>query len=157
MSSQRRLATITAPLMRGLFLGALVCGLGAMPVGASELIYQPVNPNFGGNPLNGTFLLQQATDNNHFLTAPSSSTQPNSSQSFNSQVQSALLSALESQAAQIAVNEILGTNGQAVNQGTVNIGGELIQFQRTGGQINVNLTDTTTGANTQISVPVPQF
>jgi len=146
-----------APLHRGLLLGTLLGGFGAMPVAASELIYQPVNPNFGGNPLNDTFLFQQATNNNRFLTAPSTSNQLNSTQSFNSQVRDALLSALESQAAQIAVNAILGTNGQAVNQGTVNIGGELIQFQRSGGQINVNLTDTTSGANTQISVPVPQF
>ncbi len=27
---------------------------------ATELVYQPVNPNFGGNPLAGTFLLNSA-------------------------------------------------------------------------------------------------
>jgi curli production assembly/transport component CsgF len=27
---------------------------------ASSLVYTPTNPTFGGNPLNGTFLLQQA-------------------------------------------------------------------------------------------------
>jgi curli production assembly/transport component CsgF len=27
---------------------------------ATEMVYHPVNPSFGGNPLNGTFLLQQA-------------------------------------------------------------------------------------------------
>jgi curli production assembly/transport component CsgF len=30
------------------------------PAFASELVYQPVNPTFGGNPLNGTFLLSTA-------------------------------------------------------------------------------------------------
>jgi curli production assembly/transport component CsgF len=30
------------------------------PALASELIYHPVNPTFGGNPLNGSFLLSQA-------------------------------------------------------------------------------------------------
>ena len=30
------------------------------PAAASELIYHPVNPTFGGNPLNGSFLLSQA-------------------------------------------------------------------------------------------------
>jgi len=33
---------------------------------ASEMVYTPVNPSFGGNPNNGGFLLQEATDNNHF-------------------------------------------------------------------------------------------
>ncbi len=28
--------------------------------GASELVYHPANPTFGGNPLNGSYLLSQA-------------------------------------------------------------------------------------------------
>ncbi len=31
---------------------------------ASELVYTPVNPNFGGNPLNGTYLLNNAQAQN---------------------------------------------------------------------------------------------
>lgn len=126
---------------------------------AAQLQYQPVNPNFGGSPLNSSFLFQQATANNHFLTPPGTGQSAASgAQDFNTQVRNSLLSALESQAAQIAVNAILGANGQGgLNQGSVNLAGELIQFQRNGGQININLTDTTTGSSTQISVPVPQF
>jgi curli production assembly/transport component CsgF len=30
------------------------------PTFASELVYHPVNPTFGGNPLNGSFLLSTA-------------------------------------------------------------------------------------------------
>jgi curli production assembly/transport component CsgF len=30
------------------------------PAFASELVYHPVNPTFGGNPLNGSFLLSTA-------------------------------------------------------------------------------------------------
>jgi curli production assembly/transport component CsgF len=30
------------------------------PASASEMVYHPVNPTFGGNPLNGTFLLSTA-------------------------------------------------------------------------------------------------
>ncbi len=29
---------------------------------ASEMVYHPVNPTFGGNPLNGSFLLSTAQD-----------------------------------------------------------------------------------------------
>lgn len=131
----------------------------SMRVYASQIVYQPINPNFGGNPLNSSLLLQQASINNHFLTNPSASNPltSNTSANFSKQVRESLLSALESQAAQIAVNSILGTNGQSQNQGTVNIAGTVIQFQRSNGQININITDGTNGGTTQISVPVPQF
>lgn len=31
-----------------------------MPGAATELVYTPINPSFGGNPMNGNFLLQKA-------------------------------------------------------------------------------------------------
>ncbi|MFT5757256.1 MAG: curli production assembly/transport component CsgF [Alteromonadaceae bacterium] len=35
-------------------------------VAASELVYTPINPSFGGNPMNGSFLLGKAqTQNKH--------------------------------------------------------------------------------------------
>nr|WP_157085596.1 curli assembly protein CsgF [Methylobacterium sp. Leaf99] len=39
----------------------------AMPVSASPLNYQPVNPSFGGSPLNGNWLQSQATAQNIFV------------------------------------------------------------------------------------------
>jgi curli production assembly/transport component CsgF len=39
---------------------ALVLCAPALTASASSLVYHPVNPNFGGNPLIGTFLLQEA-------------------------------------------------------------------------------------------------
>ena len=36
------------------------------PAIATELIYTPINPSFGGSPLNGAFLLNQATLQNKF-------------------------------------------------------------------------------------------
>lgn len=43
--------------LTALGLTALVCAHGAL---ATELVYTPVNPAFGGNPLNGSFLLNGA-------------------------------------------------------------------------------------------------
>ncbi len=43
----------TASAVMGLFLATGSCG-------ASELVYHPANPTFGGNPLNGSYLLSQA-------------------------------------------------------------------------------------------------
>src|ERR1700761_8021020 len=34
--------------------------IGTAPAFASEMVYHPVNPTFGGNPLNGSFLLSTA-------------------------------------------------------------------------------------------------
>ena len=39
--------------------------LGAFPAAATELIYTPVNPVFGGNPLNGPVLLNNAQAQNN--------------------------------------------------------------------------------------------
>ena len=33
----------------------------AQQASASELVYQPINPAFGGNPFNGPFLIETAT------------------------------------------------------------------------------------------------
>ena len=41
--------------MKFLLLFAFV-GIASASAGASELIYQPINPTFGGNPLNATQL-----------------------------------------------------------------------------------------------------
>src|SRR5215467_6614528 len=39
---------------------AAMCVTASVPVCASEMVYHPVSPTFGGNPLNGSFLLSTA-------------------------------------------------------------------------------------------------
>ena len=54
------------------FLVCVFCLVGVLflmpgrPAIATELIYTPINPSFGGSPLNGAFLLNQATLQNKF-------------------------------------------------------------------------------------------
>ena len=43
-------------------LGAAI--LLPLSASASELVYTPINPSFGGNPLNGSFLLSKAQSQN---------------------------------------------------------------------------------------------
>jgi curli production assembly/transport component CsgF len=135
-----------------------VVGLLGTAAEASQLHYQPVNPTFGGNPLNGSFLLSTANSNNYnHLTSPAANNALNTTESTADELRQALVSALISQASTLAVNSILGTtNGTPLNSGTVVIGGETISFNRAGGQINITLTDPD-GTQTQVSVPVPQF
>jgi len=129
---------------------------------AGELRYAPVNPTFGGNPLNGPFLLGTANANNFdHLVNPNAQNAFNqfnqTTPSTNDLLRQALLSNLISQASGQAINSILGTGGVTpLNSGTFNIAGEIINFNRSGGQINITLTDPN-GTQTQISVPVPTF
>ena len=50
-------------MKRSLFVTLAVAAAVALaaPVAASQLIYRPINPSFGGDPLNGNWLLSQAT------------------------------------------------------------------------------------------------
>src|ERR1700759_2151810 len=41
-------------------IAAVLGANAAAPAAASEMVYHPVNPTFGGNPLNGSFLLSTA-------------------------------------------------------------------------------------------------
>lgn len=46
-------------------LKLLLIGLGlSAPLAASEMVYTPINPSFGGSPLNGSFLLSKAQSQN---------------------------------------------------------------------------------------------
>jgi curli production assembly/transport component CsgF len=136
------------------FVTLLLCPVAG---GATSIQYTPVNPNFGGSPLNGSFLLNQATVNNsRYQTAPSSATAGSSEASARQQIiqnlQQAAVNAVLSQVAQ-QISEGL-TNNQS---GSYNIAGELINFQRSGNEINITITDATTGGTTSIQIPVPTF
>ncbi len=135
----------------------IVCGMLASGQSgrASELTYTPVNPSFGGNPSNGSYLLGLASANNsRFLTNPATQT-PTTGTSAVQQFQSQITSALLSQIASTVSQEIIGPN--AKNSGTFNINGQIIQFNQAGGQINIGITDAASGAQTQIQIPVPNF
>lgn len=124
---------------------------------AGQLVYTPVNPNFGGSPLNGGFLDNEATSNNHFPTPKGNASTTNSATSAQKQIiqnlQQAAVNAVLSQVAQQISQGLQKTNAS----GSFNVAGELINFQTVGNQINITLTNSTTGATTTIQIPVPTF
>ena len=134
-------------------LGGLCVLLVSTSAYASQLVYQPVNPSFGGSPLNGPYVLGLAAANNSkFLQNPAtapSATSP--AQQFKTQITFALLSQIANQVSQ----QIIGEN--AKSSGSFNLAGELVTFNRADGNININITDAGTGAQTQIVIPVPNF
>lgn len=78
--------------------GLLACLLLSTSVGATELVYSPVNPSFGGNPLNGAWLLGNAQAQNDTKDPNaldrSSLTGTSALDRFTSQLESRLLSDL---------------------------------------------------------------
>ncbi|SAK74120.1 curli assembly protein CsgF [Caballeronia hypogeia] len=130
----------------------LACALTIpLAANATALVYEPVNPNFGGNPLNGPNLLNEANAQNKYKD-PSTENLGTGSQStldqFNTQLQQAILSRVASSIS----SSIVGTDG-TLHPGTINTGNFSIAItQVTGGNLQVTTTDKTTGASTTFIV-----
>ncbi|MBD8709529.1 curli assembly protein CsgF [Pseudomonas sp. CFBP 13711] len=131
---------------------ALMAGL-CSGVQASELAYVPNNPSFGGNPLNGPVLLNQAQAQNHYVEKSSSSGASGQTAltQFNSMLQSAILSRVSS----AVTSSIVGANGQLV-PGTVETTDFRIAITNLqGGLLQIVTTDKNTGQTTQFQVNQP--
>ena len=111
---------------------------------ASELVYQPVNPSFGGDSFNSSHLLGLAQAQNS-KTEPEEATDPLAN--FERTITSSLLNRI---AFQIS-DSIFGEN--ASESGQFQLGDTILNFQRTGDQVRVTLVDGITGNTTTIDVP----
>ncbi len=125
---------------------------------ASELVYTPVNPTFGGSPYNSSHLLSIASTQRSATASDAKSSGATGSGSgttndnttadlFVSQLQSRLLSALASQ----VTEAIFGDDPQ--DSGTITFGDTEITFDQTGNSIALTITDFTDGTVTHIEVP----
>lgn len=132
---------------------ALMAGI-CSGIQASELAYVPNNPSFGGNPLNGPVLLNQAQAQNHYVEKSSSSgayAGQTTLTQFNSMLQSAILSRVSS----AVTSSIVGANGQLV-PGTVETTDFRIAITNLqGGLLQIVTTDKNTGQTTQFQVNQP--
>ena len=125
---------------------AVLCGSLASPALAQDIVYEPVNPSFGGNPFNSAHLLGIANAQNKFKD-PDSAGSGSQADIFARQLQSRLLSALSSQ----IVDAIFGENPQ--EHGTIKFGGQTIEFTRGLEDVTLTITDDATGEVTTIVVP----
>lgn len=116
-----------------------------LPAEAQQLVYTPINPAFGGNPLNSSQLEADANAQNTYKNK-STSTSQTQAQLFASELQSQLLGDLANQVSQA----IFGPD--AASSGTYSFGGETVSFTRGLGEITVTITDPT-GASTTIQLP----
>ena len=118
------------------------------PALAQDMVYQPVDPTFGGNPFNSAHLLGVANAQNDYRD-PRSTTSTGTSQAelFARQLQSRLLSALSSQ----IVEAIFGENPQ--ESGTISFGGQTIDFSRSLDEVTLNIINDETGEVSKIVIP----
>lgn len=128
----------------GLAIGAL--GAAAAPAVAQDMVYQPVDPSFGGNPFNSAHLLGIANAQNDYKD-PKAASSGSQADIFARQLQSRLLSALSSQ----IVDAIFGENPQ--ESGTISFGGQTINFVRSLTEVTLTITDDQTGEVTEIVIP----
>jgi curli production assembly/transport component CsgF len=125
----------------------LITTMAAIPFAqATTLVYQPINPNFGGDAANGANLLNEANAQNKY-TAPSQSSSSSTSEStldqFNQELQQAILSRVASS----VTNSIVGSDG-TLKPGTISTGNFTIVVSAiNGGNLQITTTDNSTGAS----------
>lgn len=140
--------------MRSLSLAlAAFVALAAGVSHANPLVYQPVNPTFGGNPLNGGYLLNRAqSQDDHKDPAASTALNPLNSQSQLEQFNNALQQAVLSRVSAAVSSSIIGADGRLI-PGTVETQNFMITISDLGGgRIRILTTDKLSGSSTSFDI-----
>ena len=116
---------------------------------ASELVYTPVNPSFGGNPFNSAHLMGIATSINDYKD-PNAVDNSDPAKQFLRTLQSRLLSTVASQITDV----IFGEN--ASESGVIRFGDQEISFVRGIDSVTLTITNYADGSVTEIIVPLLQ-
>jgi curli production assembly/transport component CsgF len=120
----------------------------ALPAFSGELTYQPVNPNFGGNPFNAAPLLASAqAQNNH--KDPDAVRRGATGQSFEERIDRLVLSAL---ARSILGNISDPATGELI-PGVIDTGLSTIEVTDDGITLTITVTDNVTGEFTIFTAP----
>ncbi|WP_404464624.1 curli assembly protein CsgF [Vreelandella aquamarina] len=124
--------------------GGMAVVLVAMSVTATagDLVYQPLNPSFGGDPFIGSYLLGKAQ-------AQDTNTDPNSRRTQPLSATERLVQSLESRLISQLIGDI--SNGE-LNQGSFDSDDFSVVIEDQGGLINLRIVDKVTGDVTNISV-----
>jgi curli production assembly/transport component CsgF len=132
-------------------LRALCCAacLAALPASATDLVYRPVNPSFGGDPLNGPTLLNQAIQQNDYKD-PEATSFANQSplQQFNDQLQRAVLGRIASSVS----GGLFNSSGQLIPGVVETADFRIAIVDLGGGVLSITTTDKITGQSTTFQV-----
>jgi curli production assembly/transport component CsgF len=137
---------------RHLFLvGALAACAAGLDAKATDLVYVPVNPAFGGSPLNGPGLLATAQATNKHkdpFSARDSLLDKTPLEQFADMLERSMLGQLSA----AAMSGVIGSNGK-LQPGSVETGNFRITIVDTGGGVlTITTTDKTTGASTTFQI-----
>lgn len=133
--------------MKRYLLGIFIFPLSITTAYAQDLVYEPVNPSFGGNPFNSAHLLAIANAQNDYERPVEDASSQSDLDRFVRSLQSRLLSSLSTQVA----NAIFGEDAQ--DQGRIVFGDQTIEFVRTLDGIQLTITEAD-GSQTVITIPV---
>lgn len=117
---------------------------------ASELVYKPINPSFGGSPLNGSYLLNKAQSQNQHKAKISKKT---SAEKFKESLERAYINKVVRELTDLAFGELSDTS--IFDQNSIFVSGDMeIQVITTNSDsITVQVTNTATGEVTIIEIP----
>ncbi|MBV7316496.1 curli assembly protein CsgF [Shewanella sp. NIFS-20-20] len=118
-------------------IASLVC-LSA-PLAATELVYTPINPSFGGSPLNGSFLLNKANAQNDHS---SESSEKDFVTRFKESLERNIINSITRRVADGDITE-----------GTYDTGDYRIEVAATGSGVRLTITNNLTGEVTVIELP----
>lgn len=143
MNKLQQLLTLFFFLGAGLFLEA----------SAQQLVYRPVNPAFGGDTFNYSWLLSSAQAQNSTVdpatkdTKTSSFQRATSLETFQQQLNSQLLSQLSRN----LVTSQFGEDG--LEDGSYNIGGLEVNVVTAVDGVTISILDINTGETTEVIIP----
>lgn len=131
---------------------ALGAGAASLPAAATELVYRPVNPSFGGDPLNGTWMLNSANAQNRHTDPQADAASPFGSQSSLQQFTDTLQRSILSRIASAVSGNVVDANGNLI-PGTVTIGNITVTVVDLGTTLRITTLDGSTGQSTVFEVP----
>jgi curli production assembly/transport component CsgF len=117
---------------------------------SSELMFEFTNPSFGGNPLYGTFLLEQAKMQNKFKEDYKFES-PSLLEEFENVLQSQIIYNLASRIVAQAFGDT--QQGSQIQPGTYLMGKFQITISYVSNGVQLTVTDLSTGQTTQLIVP----
>ncbi|MFA0087719.1 curli assembly protein CsgF [Vibrio sp. 10N.261.51.F12] len=121
----------------------VILPLFSMNMHSSELVYTPVNPSFGGNPLNSSHLFNHANAINDYDDPDGSSFDLGNDESALDRLASSLESRL--------ISQLLADIGNG-NTGQLETDDFFLNVVDTDGTLLVQIVDKATGESTEISV-----
>jgi len=134
-------------VMAAIALGALV----SAPALSSEITYRPINPSFGGDPFNGSFLLQSADIQNQHTDSDLSSLfeEPSTADQFADAIRGSIIGASASQLVRAVFQD------GAPPTGTFTLDGATVDYiTLANGRVRITVTDGITTNILEVPPPV---